>query len=144
MRTKLGIMMLSVLMLSTFVSACSTTGEGIQKTDIIHFLSDPPGATVRLSTGQYFFTPPKDIFCITPCDMRLDVIQNEADAYLSMDGCETEAVHLEIKQENYRFSGEGAAIAAMSIMLVGASLGSPIKHDLSFRPNPVDVRLKCK
>jgi len=117
---------IAAVLLALEASGCSTLANG--STDEIYVVSDPPGATATLSSGE---------ICLTPC--KFDVNRKD-DTSVSIEKTGYEGQNIQIKTQSI------ASPAATSPAFTSDYFGRVFDHqngaNLIHTPNPVSVKLK--
>ena len=124
---KLTALLLGVLLLGSY-SGCATITRGTSEAYLI--ISDPPGASAHLSTGQT---------CITPCTLPLKR-NSSFSIRLEKNGFES----TEIQVTNQSCEEGNMALAGDMIMLGGllwAGIDKISGATRNLTPNPCDVKL---
>lgn len=121
---------LSTLLLAVLVlaSGCASVTRGTK--DKLKVVSEPAGASIKLSTGQTGITPATFVL-----PRKKGVVVE-----LSKPGYEAQAVIVSSK-----FSGTGGAALAGNVLiggLIGAGIDGLSGATLSLKPNPVSVTLQ--
>lgn len=114
-----------VLLCAASLSACATITRGTSQDFAIQ--TDPPGAAIRLSTGQT---------CTTPCTLRLKR-KRTFSVVATMDGYQDG--HANVRSRMHE--GGGAALAGNAIFggLIGVGVDASSGALRDLRPNPLII-----